>query len=194
MTLTETARLTKRGFVVFVILLIGYFASQKVWAQVKDVLFPPKVPPPEVAFGKLPTLDIPNLPFAGVLGLKSFERFLHRYGDLFFFHAQLDSQPKEYALAGLGLIVLLYNVAIVLLMFLEHRQRNSVGNRAWRAHRHILRSPSRRTRRRHRRERRPAEPSIPIAPPPLPSDPPLLLDADDPVIHRIRPEDAGQAS
>ena len=134
--------------------------------------------------------DFPNLPLAGVLGLKSFERFLHRYGDLFCFHAQLDAQPKEYALAGLGVILMLYNVAVGLLMFLEYRQRNSVGNRAWRAHKHVLGGSGCRTRRHSRRERASADLPIPISPPPLPPDPLLTLRTDDPVIHRIGPEDA----
>ena len=63
MTLTETAQLTKRGAVVFLILVVGYFGSRAVWTRVKDIVFPPKLPPPEVAFGKLPTLEIPRLPF-----------------------------------------------------------------------------------------------------------------------------------
>ena len=135
--------------------------------------------------------DFPSLPFAGVLGLKSFERFLHRYGDLFCFHAQLDAQPKEYALAGLGIILILYNMALGLLMFLEHRQRNSVGNRAWRVHGHVLGKSSRRARR--RRDCPSADPPIPDSPPPVPPDPLLMLDAEDPVIHRIGPENADQA-
>ncbi len=63
MTLTETARLTKRGVVVLVILTVAYFSSVAAWTYLKDVVFPPKLPPPEVAFGKLPMLDIPKLPF-----------------------------------------------------------------------------------------------------------------------------------
>lgn len=62
MTLTETARLTKKGAVVLIILITAFFTTQAVWARVKDIIFPPKVPPPEVAFGKLPVLEIPNLP------------------------------------------------------------------------------------------------------------------------------------
>jgi len=62
MTLTETARLTKRGVAVFVILAVAYFSSRAVWTYLKGTVFPPKLPPPEVAFGKLPTLEIPRLP------------------------------------------------------------------------------------------------------------------------------------
>jgi len=63
MTLTETARLTKRGVAVFVILAVAYVSSRTAWTYLKDTVFPPKLPPPEVAFGKLPVLDIPQLPF-----------------------------------------------------------------------------------------------------------------------------------
>lgn len=62
MTLTETAQLTKRGAVILVLLLTAVFTTKAVWARARTVLFPPKTPPPEVAFGKLPILEIPNLP------------------------------------------------------------------------------------------------------------------------------------
>lgn len=115
--------------------------------------------------------DFPNLPFAAVLGDKAVERGLHGIGDLFFFHTNLDAQPKEYALAGLAIILILYNLSIGLLMGLEWKQRNSIGNRSWRAHeRHV---------RKRRRPRR-AE-----APPPPPQP-------DDPVIHRIEPQSFDQ--
>jgi len=78
--------------------------------------------------------DFPSLPLAATLGQKSLERWLHGYGDLFFFHRQLDQQPREFALHGLILIILFYNLAIALLMFLEWRQRNSPANRAYKAH------------------------------------------------------------
>jgi len=142
--------------------------------------------------------DFPSLPLAGILGGKSFERCLHRYGDLFCFHSQLDSQPREYALAGLGIIVILYNLCLGLLMFLEFRQRNSIGNRAWKAHRNTLgydhRSDTRRRGHSHLRHSHSSQgpPLVPIAPPPKPSDPLPLSHDDDPVIHRIVPDDPGQ--
>jgi len=83
--------------------------------------------------------DFPSLPFAAILGDKHLERLLHSFGDLFFFHSSLDHQPHEYALHGLLLIVLFYNLAIGLLWHLERRQRNSVPNRNWRAHRAVRR-------------------------------------------------------
>lgn len=78
--------------------------------------------------------DFPSLPFASTLGAESLEKWLHAHGDWFFFHGSLDAQPKEFALLGLGLILLGYNLSIAHLLWLEHRQRNSVANRAWRAH------------------------------------------------------------
>lgn len=78
--------------------------------------------------------DFPWLPFAQTLGSKSLELKLHRYGDLFFFHKQLDMQPHEYALHGLILMLLMYNIAIVVLMLLEYCQRNSPIHRSFRAH------------------------------------------------------------
>ncbi len=63
MTLTETAQLTKKGAVALILILVAGFTARAVWSRAKTILFPPKTPPPEVAFGKLPTLEIPNLPF-----------------------------------------------------------------------------------------------------------------------------------
>lgn len=62
MTLTETARLTKRAAAVLLFLLAAFFTTKSVWVRARTVLFPPQVPPPEVAFGKLPLLQIPGLP------------------------------------------------------------------------------------------------------------------------------------
>ena len=59
---------------------------------------------------------------------------MHSTGDLFLFHRSLDHQPFEYALQGFAAVLILYNLSIVMLMWMEHRQRNSLGNRAWRAH------------------------------------------------------------
>ncbi|MBL4701385.1 MAG: hypothetical protein JKX85_09010 [Phycisphaeraceae bacterium] len=78
--------------------------------------------------------DFTGLPFASTLGSKSLELKLHRMGDVFFFHKQLDIQPHEYALHGLIMILLMYNVSIVALMLLEYCQRNSPIHRSFRAH------------------------------------------------------------
>ncbi|MBI1337169.1 MAG: hypothetical protein GC164_09425 [Phycisphaera sp.] len=78
--------------------------------------------------------DFPTLGFAHTLGSRDLEIFLHKIGNLFFFHASLDAQPLEYALHGLFGILILYNISLAMLMVMEHRSRNSVGNRAWRAH------------------------------------------------------------
>lgn len=78
--------------------------------------------------------DFPSLPLSSLLGSKYLEDQLHVVGDLFFLHRALDRQPHEYTLLGLGLIILMYSLSTALLMYLEHRQRNSIGNRAWRAH------------------------------------------------------------
>ncbi len=83
--------------------------------------------------------DFPQWGLAHTLGSKSLERSLHQVGDLFFFHHTLDAQPHEYALHGVLLMVLFYSASIVLLMALESRGRNSVGNRAWKAHEPHLR-------------------------------------------------------
>lgn len=118
--------------------------------------------------------DFPSLPGSAVLGSKTLERGLHNWGDLFFFHKHLDSQPQEFALLGLGIILALYNVSILLLMILEHQQRNSSVHRAWKAH-------GRRTRpgRRHPH----------VAETELRTDPPSAArtepDDGDPVIARI---------
>ena len=141
--------------------------------------------------------DFPSLPFAGVLGLKSLERWLHRGGDLFCFHARLDAQPREYALAGLAIILILYNFAIALLMFLEYRQRNRLGNRAWYAHQQHTLAHACSSRRRHRHHHQPAtDPDRPLTPPtplfPTTIAPPPLHTGDA-VIHRINPDDHTQA-
>lgn len=78
--------------------------------------------------------DIPNAPLAGLLGSETLEAGLERWGNLFFFHHILDAQPKEFALAGLAAMLLLYNAGLMMLMTLEHRQRHSLANRVWRAH------------------------------------------------------------
>ena len=71
--------------------------------------------------------DFPTAPFAAALGDKSLERSLHEWGNLFFGHQALDAQPKEYALAGFTLIVLMYNLAIATMVgwlrLTDHKRR-----------------------------------------------------------------------
>ena len=93
--------------------------------------------------------DFPNAPFAAILGSADLERWLHSIGNLFFFHLRLDMQPHEYALLGFALVLILYNLSIALLIGMEHRQRNSLGNRAWRAHRSQMRHHRRSRHRSH---------------------------------------------
>jgi hypothetical protein len=93
---------------------------------------------------------VPDLPrlfrevFPSVLaaapGSGDLERRLHAMGDLFFFHSTLNAQAHEYASHSLVLILLFYNLAIVLLMFVEQRRGHSRANRAWRGRRRQLAS------------------------------------------------------
>lgn len=156
--------------------------------------------------------DFPSLPFAGLLGSRSLEHALHGVGDLFCFHGQLDTQPRELALAGLAIILILYNLSIGLLMFLEHRQRDSIGNRAWNAHRHSASARGRRSHRRHGSNshdpsapdtlRAPLLPQLPPSLPPMAAAPPMpplptapvVRDDQDPVIHRINPDNKGETA
>jgi hypothetical protein len=80
-------------------------------------------------------VDFPWLPLSSTLGQMDLERYLHSIGNIFFFHAALDAPPKhEYALHGVIGMIVLYNAAIVLLMWLEARRRKDAGSRAWVAH------------------------------------------------------------
>ncbi|MEX2215831.1 MAG: hypothetical protein WD768_17095 [Phycisphaeraceae bacterium] len=76
--------------------------------------------------------DFTWLPFASTFGQRSLEVWLHSIGDLFFFHKALDAQPNEYALHGLAIILILYNLSIALLLRMEHKARKRLG--AWDAH------------------------------------------------------------
>jgi hypothetical protein len=79
--------------------------------------------------------DFPSLPFARTLGSRELEDWLHGWiGDLFFFHASLDAQPHGYALHGLALIILLYNVAFILNHLLDARGRRQEIARLAQAH------------------------------------------------------------
>lgn len=69
--------------------------------------------------------DFPQLGLADSIGAKSFERGLHEIGDVFFMHASLDHQPKEYALHGLIVILFMYN----LILFLNWRERRRLAKR-----------------------------------------------------------------
>lgn len=109
--------------------------------------------------------DIYIGPLTHTLGRHDLERWLHSWGDLFFFHKMLDAQPKEFALHGLIAILLMYNAAVLLLMALEHKHRNSLANRAWRAHR------TRQARAARKNKTRPATP----APPDETAHPPAVL-------------------
>jgi len=68
------------------------------------------------------------------LGSRTLDRWLNAMGDVFFFHRALDSQPNEYALHGLTIILVLYNLSVVAYLWQQYRQRNSLAERAWRAH------------------------------------------------------------
>lgn len=65
--------------------------------------------------------DFTSLPFASTLGDKNFEVWLHSIGDLFFLHRSLDSQPKEFALLGLAMIIGLYNLCLIGFVW-QHRR------------------------------------------------------------------------
>jgi hypothetical protein len=66
-------------------------------------------------------VDFPSLPFSATLGSMDLERFLHGWGNLFFFHRALDAQPRELALHGLIGILLLYNLTIAGLLWFPRR-------------------------------------------------------------------------
>ncbi len=72
--------------------------------------------------------DFPSLGLGPILGSKQLEANLHAWGDVFFLHRQLDLQPREFALAGVILMILLYNAGLGLLMWLEHRQKRKAHN------------------------------------------------------------------
>lgn len=65
--------------------------------------------------------DFPILGLANSLGSKSLEKTLHTHGDVFFFHRMLDAQPKEFALHGLAIILMLYTISVFLLAITHRR-------------------------------------------------------------------------
>ena len=69
--------------------------------------------------------DFPNAPFASILSAKPLQQWLNTHGDWFFFHRTLDSQPKEYALHGLAVILMLYTICSLLLA-ITHRGGRAV--------------------------------------------------------------------
>ena len=126
--------------------------------------------------------DFPSLPFAATLGAKSLERGLHAWGDLFFLHRQLDLQPREFALHGLFGILLLYNLALVLLIWMHRRERDRADD----ALRQVHHAGARQAALLHGDE--PVSLQTSLVPPMI------ALDDDDdrsPVLHTIRPSDAG---
>lgn len=73
-SLTETAYYTRRAINWTILALIGYFVLRLFWGAVLAawiVLFPPKAPPPNHAFGKLPSLRFPD-PVASPSGQLTF--------------------------------------------------------------------------------------------------------------------------
>lgn len=71
-------------------------------------------------------VDFTGLPFAGTLGSMELERWLHKYGDIFFFHHALDAQPKEFALLGLFATIGLYNVCLLGMWWHMRKRRISL--------------------------------------------------------------------
>jgi hypothetical protein len=69
----------------------------------------------------------PSLPLARYLGDESVDRWLLSFGDVFFFHAMLDSQPRQYAVQGLVLILLCYNVGWLLNQLDKQRSRPGIS-------------------------------------------------------------------
>jgi hypothetical protein len=114
--------------------------------------------------------DATWLPLASMAGDKAIERWLHRHGDWFFLHQQLDAQPHEYALHGLIGILLFYNAAIWLLMRLERKQRLSLTNRMAHSHHQAKRHARGKRHGEHREENAspPVQPLIDDGPIPFP--------------------------
>ena len=81
----------------------------------------------------------PSLPFADLLGGKGNENRL--LSDIFFFHASLDAQPKEYALLGLALILVLYNAVIWTPLLLDFAKL-PLFTRCWSRLKQIVRARS----------------------------------------------------
>lgn len=67
--------------------------------------------------------DFPNTPFAQTLSAKPLQQWLQANGDWFFFHRMLDEQPREYALHGLAVILMLYTVSVFFLALTHGRSR-----------------------------------------------------------------------
>ena len=67
--------------------------------------------------------DFPSFPFASTLSAKPLQDWLQANGDWFFFHRSLDAQPKEFALHGLALILVLYSVSVFFLACTHRRPK-----------------------------------------------------------------------
>lgn len=117
-------------------------------------------------------------PISSILGTHELERWLHYWGDVFFFHRAFDAQPKEFALLGLLLILLFYNAAVMLLMTLERKQHRRIGHRGQQG------EQSRKRRRRSPNPTRPLPHTVTAPQGPLLNHPP---DDQPAVLYRIRP-------
>jgi len=69
--------------------------------------------------------DFPGLPLAQTLSAKPLQQWLNTHGDWFFLHRMLDEQPKEFALHGLLVILMLYTASSFLLAVTHRRPRRS---------------------------------------------------------------------
>ena len=86
--------------------------------------------------------DFPNTPFAQTLSAKPLQQWLQANGDWFFFHRMLDEQPREYALHGLALILMLYTVSVFFLALTQRRSRQCPAHEPSAAHRRKTDPPS----------------------------------------------------
>lgn len=74
--------------------------------------------------------DFPNAPLASTLSAKPLQDWLQAHGDWFFFHRSLDAQPKEYALHGLAMILVLYTLSLFFLTITHRRPRKDQPQQA----------------------------------------------------------------
>ena len=74
--------------------------------------------------------DFPSLPLAETLSAKPLQQWLNANGDWFFFHRTLDQQPKEYALHGLLVILVLYTISVFLLSITHRRPTSPTQNQS----------------------------------------------------------------
>lgn len=69
--------------------------------------------------------DFPSLPFASTLSSRPLQDWLQAHGDWFFFHRMLDTQPREFALHGLAIILTLYTISVFFLSVTHGRPRRA---------------------------------------------------------------------